>query len=148
MRTAMKVLAWLGTVLAAAGMVGGAYLYGVNAGLLPPDAPTTWGHRLLADQVFQRVVAERTADAIVEQAPALEPRREAIVEAAVALTETVRYRDCSKAWSTSPTNGRSTTTSTNPWSSRPTTSLGFSPVRSRSVGALPLGSPAPKGSSS
>ena len=47
----------------------------------------------LADQLFQRVVAERTADAIVEQAPALEPRREAIVESAVAVTETRAYRE-------------------------------------------------------
>ena len=89
----MKVLAWLGTVLAAAGIVGGAYLYGVNAGLFVDGRDDDVGRRLLADQVFQRVVAERTADAIVEQAPALEPRREAIVEAAVAVTETRAYRE-------------------------------------------------------
>ena len=93
MRTAMKVLAWLGTVLAAAGIVGGAYLYGVNAGLFAAGRADDVGRRLLADQLFQRVVAERTADAIVEQAPALEPRREAIVESAVAVAETRAYRE-------------------------------------------------------
>ena len=93
MRAAVKVLAWLGTVLAAAGIVGGAYLYGVNAGLFAAGRADDVGRRLLADQLFQRVVAERTADAIVEQAPALEPRREAIVESAVAVTETRAYRE-------------------------------------------------------
>ena len=93
MRTAVKILAWLGAVLAAAGIVGGAYLYGVNAGLFAAGRADDVGRRLLADQLFQRVVAERTADAIVEQAPALEPRREAIVESAVAVTETRAYRE-------------------------------------------------------
>jgi hypothetical protein len=89
----MKVLAWLCAVLAAAGIVGGTYLYGVNAGLFAPGRGDDVGRLLLEDRVFQRVVAERTADAIVEQVPALEPRREALVESAVKVTEARAYRD-------------------------------------------------------
>jgi hypothetical protein len=91
-RTTMRVLAWLCALLAAAGIVGGAYLYGVNAGLFVPGRADDVGSRLLDDRVFQRVLAERTADAIVEQVPALEPRREALVESAVNVTETHAYR--------------------------------------------------------
>ena len=92
MRTLLKVLAWVCTVLAAMTIVGGAYLFGVNAGLFADGRADDVGRRLLEDRVFQRTLSERAVEELVQEAPALEPVRGALVEAAVEATATRAYR--------------------------------------------------------
>ncbi len=91
MRTVAKVLGWLCAFLAAAAFVGGMYLFGVNSGLFAPGRQEDVGQRLLADREFQRDLAERSVDAAIEQAPALAPARDRLVETATAVTESRPY---------------------------------------------------------
>ena len=93
MRTVGKLVAWILTVAAAAGIVGGAYLFGVDRGLFSSGREDEVGRLLLDDAQFQRAIATATVDALVEQVPLLNEVRAGLDEAAFDLTKTDRYAE-------------------------------------------------------
>ncbi|HEY6566747.1 MAG TPA: hypothetical protein VI341_04430, partial [Actinomycetota bacterium] len=75
MRTGVRVVAWIMTVVAAGMIVGGAYLFGIDRGLFSPGHEDEVAHLLLDDAQAQRAIATATVDALVEQIPLLEEVR-------------------------------------------------------------------------
>jgi hypothetical protein len=93
MRTSVKIVAWLLTVVAAAAIVSGAYLFGIDRGLFSPGREDEVARLLLDDMQVQHAIATATVDALVEQIPLLEEVRSGLDDAAFDLTKTDRYAE-------------------------------------------------------